>query len=126
MVSTPCLSQGAFARLALIGALALGGGSLAYADDVCSLTLARARELAQDSDASVTEYSGDKAKKILDAINSTPPVSDWAADSIIAIDGADEGPFRVGLSVDGCVTRAFAVPREVWPDLVTTAIGDPS
>jgi hypothetical protein len=112
----------------LIAALAFSAVANARADD-CGVTLGHAREigrgvLTSNPNGAYTEYTGDEALKILDAINETPPVSAFAADTIIVIDAADGEAFRVGLSVDGCVERAFPVPREVWPGLVRAALGD--
>lgn len=124
------LARGAFARLAISATLLALVPAVALADE-CQVTHSRAREIGRkvmsdNPDASYTEYSGDEAKKIIDAINSTPPVSAWDADTIIVIDAKDGGPFRIGLIVNDCVTRAMPIPREVWPDLVRTAIGEHS
>jgi hypothetical protein len=97
----------------------------------CETTYARVAEigrqiLSQDAQATYVEYTGDEAAKILTAINAVEPVSSWAADKIVAIDPDGEQPFRVALIEKGCATRAFPVPRAVWPDLVTSAIGSKS
>lgn len=83
------------------------------------------RGVAADDAAVFTDYSGEEASKLLIGINAFPPVSDWSADHILVFDAPDE-PIVVGLVDQGCVTKAFKVPREDWAGVRRAALGDPS
>jgi hypothetical protein len=132
----PSLLWGAFARFDFAAVIVLAlvfvttESSSAHAD-ACATTLVRARELsrmvvAENPSAEVTEYSGVDAKKLLVAINATPPVTDLEADTILIIDPKDDLPFRVALSVSGCVRGASRVERGTWADVLKAAFGDRS
>jgi hypothetical protein len=130
------LSRDAFARAVFIAAVVALMTSHAHAHDLhatpaCEVTYDHVVEIghqvvAENPDATFTDYSGAEAKKIVDAMNAVEPVSTWTAEHIVVIDPADGEAFRVGIVDKSCVTHAFPVPREIWPGMVREALGQQS
>jgi hypothetical protein len=137
------LPRGAFARLGFLAVMLTGIGSypeVVRADPAAAPPRAPAakcempydeavsygrRGVAADNAAVFTDYSGEEAARLLIGINAFPPVSDWAADHILAFDSPDQ-PIVIGLVEAGCVTKAFKVPRDDWAGVRRAALGDPS
>jgi hypothetical protein len=124
-------SLAACACLALVALLTPAMARDLDARPACELTYEKAVEIghgvvAQNPDATFTEYSGKEAKKLVDAMNAFPPESSWTADRVVVIGAGDDLPFRVGLVENGCVTRAFPVPHIVWSGILSAALGDRS
>jgi len=82
--------------------------------------------VAANSDATFADYSGAQAGKLVDRLNAVEPISHWVADHIIVIDAADGGVIRVGVVEHDCLTHALPIPRDIWPAIVTEALGDRS
>jgi hypothetical protein len=136
-------SRGGFARACLIVMIAAGGAFELFAARValghdlhakaapCETTYGRVVEIsrqvvAANSGASVTDYTGDEAKKIIDALNAVEPVSTWGAEHILVIDPSGDEPFRVAIVDKGCMTHALAAPRSIWSKMVRDVLGQPS
>ena len=128
--------RGAFARLGFLAVLLAGiasGPAASRAEPPaakCEMPYDEAvsygrRGVAADNASVFTDYSGEEAAKMLDGINSFPPVSAWVADHVLVFDAPDE-PIVVGLVEAGCVTKAFKVPRDDWAGVRRAALGDPS
>ena len=132
-MSNAHLSRGAFARLALVVATVALMASRTRAHELhvkpaCAMTYEQVTRIgrsiaAANPQATFTDYAGAEAGKLVDKINSVEPVSHWTADSVVVIDPAGNEAFRVGLVEKDCVTRAFPVPREIWPGIVREALG---
>jgi hypothetical protein len=131
------LSRAAFARAALIAATVALGAPPAGAHDLhakaapCEVTYEHIVEIgrgivAENPDATFTDYTGAEARKIVDAFNAVEPVSDWTAEHVLVIDPADDEAFRVGIVDKGCLTHAFPAPRGAWQGMVRAALGDKS
>ena len=126
--------RGAFARLALVACWLSPGVSLAHdlhATPACDMSYAQVVTIghsvvAANPAATFTDYGGAEARKLIDEMNAVEPVSHWTAQHIVVIDPADGEAFRVGVVDQDCVTHAFPVPREIWPAIVSDALGAPS
>jgi hypothetical protein len=137
-----------FPRLAAIGVAsvfaAIGpshAAECARATYEQAIAVGRAAVAADPTATTFTDYSGDKAAKLLAAINTRPPVSDYPAehvlvtevssfdsesDSINKDDDSDAYDVSIALVHDGCVIALAQLEQEDWAALRTAAIGDPS
>jgi hypothetical protein len=120
------------AAFAVVVFMATGAGARdLHTKPACDMTYAQVVTIghsvvAANPDATFTDYDGDQAKKLVDKMNAVEPVSHWTAQHIVVIDPGDGEAFRVGIVDQDCVTHAFPVPREIWPVIVSDALGDAS
>jgi hypothetical protein len=102
-----------------------------HAKPACQMTYDEAVGLGHavveaNADATFSDYSGAEAEKIVGTLNAVEPVSHWIADHVIVIDAADGGVIRVGVVSNDCLIHALPVPRDIWPAIVSQALGDRS
>jgi hypothetical protein len=112
-------------------ALALFDAAMAKEDQPvaspCALTYEAARNRGESSaahqdHARFTEFAGDEAAVLLEAINNAPPRSHLVADHILVLERPDSDSVKVALVNHDCVTNWTTMSEKDWRKLKVAAL----